>query len=238
MKTAFITGFWGSSDPAWWRGRMPEHRIEPHIRRWLNKTVPEAQRSCELMLKLGTRVYAYGKEAAEAVAPLPVTMMSTAEFGGHWRLKLDIIRKALDDFDAVTWVDMDIRMLVDELPSDFWERMHDKGPCQALITQWHRRKCHYWRSDKENPRSMPSGAYIYCRSTSIIDTAIQWLEDQKRVRPHDAPFLDDQQAIAFAIDELNGGWKGLDYYNEHHNPPWYTLRTEIFPCETPIFTAS
>lgn len=235
MKSRFITGFWGSSDPGYWKGRTLAGREQELADRWQTKTLPEAIASLPLMRELNAMVYAIGEEANEQLSSRCSTVKFEQRPGAHWRNKLDCIAHALQTYDEVVWIDLDASLLA-PLPYDFWEALRTRAPIQARIRQYHRRKCHHWRS--ENPRTLCSAAFIYCRDASIIEKAIEWLEDlESWLKPQDAICLTEEHAIAWVIDQLQDGWKGHAAYHAEYDPPWYTIGSEIFPCETPIFTA-
>lgn len=149
--------------------------------------------------------------------------------GGQFRRKLLALRHALDHYEHVVWMDFDCIKLVSEYPEDFWDTLKAGAPIQAKIRQYHRRKCH-WRHDQK--RVLQGGAFIYCRSIPLIERCLEVMIE-KPVQCHD-----DEIAIAHTIDEMNGGWVGLDKYRESGwDPPHYTIRGEIWPCERPVFTA-
>lgn len=210
----FVFGLWGSE-------------ANP---RFTSKIVPEMTRGLTLARRLDAAIYAIGDDAAAAlrkaragarVRSLPVTAEP------FWLAKLRIIEHALQTERAVVWLDWDATQLR-PLPADFWGRLQARAPLQTRIRQYHRRKC-LWR--RSHQRSLCGGAFIYCRDRRLILRTIDAMREQQ------LRGWDDEIAMAHTIDQLYGGWQGLEHYHAHHDPPWYTIRGEIFPAPEAVFTA-
>jgi len=124
-----------------------------------------------------------------------------------WRHKLECIRQALQEADAVCWLDWDCR-LVRELPKDWWETMRKGQPFQAALTTYKKPKAH-WRPGPWGDISrhqVPCGSLVYCRDPKIIQEMLE-LQDHQRD-------WYDEQVYAAWIDRQTGGWIGTDRYRE------------------------
>lgn len=157
----------------------------------------------------------------------------------QFRRKLLAIRDALHNYQHVLWMDIDCIKL-GPFPADFWDRLKDGAPIQAKIRQYHRRKAH-WRHGQA--RILQGGAFIYCRSLPIIERALDVMATPVYdLAPRFYPSgtgraFDDEMAIAWVIDEMNGGWMGQDAYRKGWDVPHYTIRGEVWKVERPVFTA-
>lgn len=235
MTASFITGMWGSADPDWWVDRAAAGQEQRLAERWKTKTLADANRATELMRSLDAAAYVYDDMEEPVLPGVQQVSMPAEAAGGHWRRKLLAIAAALEQFDAVVWLDLDAKQLR-ELPLYFWEQMHQLAPIQARIRQYKRRKCHHWRS--QHQRTLCSAAFVYCRDRDIIRRAIDWMDRLSDWMPPEVAIcLTEEHALSHEIDLMQGGWQGQEAYHAQFDPPWYTIRGEIFPCECPVFTA-
>ena len=175
------------------------------------------------------RVYVFGKENYEMCQEFGFDSVLLDERPIVWdmdneqfRHKLEVLDKAMEDFDEIVFMDWDT-LPVKPLPDNFWEKMYEKDPFQATLIMYRRRKA-MWRG-KTDSRKLSSASFVYLRDKSITEGFIkQW---EKMGRP-----WSEELAISRYIDDLDGGWKGMEYYWEHHEPHWFALPRKYW-CYTP-----
>ena len=153
-----------------------------------------------------------------------------------WAIKLDAIRKAFEVFDEVCFLDWDSH-LMKPLPGEFWSRMRLSSPIQMPLVSYHVRWC-YWRG-RHNQRSLPEGAFIYCRDKTIIDRAWELFPDLPW-RHHT-----DQTVLAWVMDEMDSttepdSWGiTVDCYKDAgHEPYCVRIYNEFFTAEEEVFGVS
>lgn len=144
--------------------------------------------------------------------------MDTEQF----RHKLEVFDKAMEDFDEIVFLDWDT-IPVKPIPDNFWEKMEEKASFQSPLIYYRRRKA-LWRG-KTDSRKLSSASFVYLRDKSISEGFIKTWEDMGR------PWS-EELAMSKHIDKINGGWKGMDYYWENHEPHWFALPTKYW-CYTP-----
>ncbi len=210
----FIRGLWGGE---------PGERQE----RWLNKTRNDVKGGLELNKILAPEVYAVGSPSIEYLRSLEIEpRVIVGQPGNFWRTKLLILLAAVREFGEIVWLDWDAKLLK-PIPESFWDQLRLGQPLQCHIRQYFRVKCR-WRAI--NPRVLPGGAFIYCRDRSLIERALQVSTA--------CPGLDDEQCMAYVIDEAAGGWRGpWHFYSQGWDPYCYTINGEMYPPQNPIFTA-
>lgn len=130
-----------------------------------------------------------------------------------WRTKVESIRVALREFDEVVFLDWDIwaNRQIDQ-PAIF-NRLATKASFQANLFQYRRRQVKWRRridGVEPSPRKVPSAAFVYCREPFIIQRICEIMDERKE--------FTEEQAMAFFIDDLYGGWKGVENYLIHHEP--------------------
>lgn len=151
-----------------------------------------------------------------------------------WRHKLRIIMAALETYDEVAWLDMDAH-LRKPVPADFWERMRARASIQMPLVSYRTKWC-WWRG-KHDRRTIPEGAFIYCRDRSIIERADRMYDD-----PTWSPHT-DQTILAFIMDDMAGksgrGQFSVDGYKaDGHEPYCVTIYREFFPADEEVFLVS
>jgi len=131
----------------------------------------------------------------------------------QFRHKLEVFDKALEDFDEIVFLDWDT-LPVTNIPENFWEVLHEKDAFQATLIQYRRKKA-YWRK-RTDTRKLTSASFVYCRDKTITSGFIKMWENIGR------PWS-EELAMSKYIDSINGGWKDLDFYWDHHEPYWFAL---------------
>jgi len=221
MKRCFIRGLWGDN---YLRPYEKVRRDVANAVVWPHKPSP-------------MQVYCYGVENEAYLKTLGVTprRMSkepvvnftggtdrnivqdyTGSFGwgmSTWRHKLDVLERALSEYEEVVWLDWDVKQF-EPMPADFWERLR-MGRCfQAAIKQYRRIQLGHRRIDK---RKIPHGAFIYCRSLPAIREIIEI---------HRAmPLAMDEHAYMVWIDRQTP-WTGVDGYKAAGWEPWCYYHAE------------
>lgn len=115
----------------------------------------------------------------------------------QYRHKMELIKYAMevDEYEELVYLDWDC-VPQKKLPSDFWEHCSKRGPIQACLQQYHKKKC-FWRPNDQ--RKVPNGGFLYIRDKTFPGRAIKYWETM----PQD----NDEPAWAKLVDELMGGWK-------------------------------
>lgn len=200
----------------------------PHLEeRWRVKTSVEAARAAHgLVEELGIVVYGAGERSLALLRDLGLEPIEIPHPGDLWSSKHRMLRAALEEFHSAVWLDLDARLIA-PLPEDFWPVL-DAGPViQTKLRQYANRKC-LWRA--EDQRKLCGGAWIYYRHPCLLDRAGEVIAGK--------PGWDDEQALAYSIDEWLGGWPGWrEYVARGFDGPFYTIRGEIVPSPRPTFTA-
>jgi len=140
----------------------------------------------------------------------------------QFRHKLEVFDKALEDFDEIVFLDWDT-LPVKPLPENFWDKMQEKASFQSPLIQYRRRKA-LWRG-RIDSRKLSSASFVYLRDKSITEGFIEKWE--KMGRP-----WSEEIVMSRYMDESNGGWKGLEYYWDNHEPHWFALPRKYW-CYTP-----
>lgn len=198
-------------------------------------------------------IYAYGEENYDALegylpmhelelaSPDPIVNWdgapernpedrNTVNWGvSMWRHKLDAMRRALTEAPQVIWLDWDVHQIAD-LPPDFWSRLADGPPFGACL-RYYKRPQTWWRP-RGQQKAVPHGAWVYVRQEAL-DGILKAHEEH-------TPKSTDEIAYARWLDEVHGGWIGVDRYRElGYDPGFYDQRVEwrmAYPApEKPLF---
>ena len=212
MSFSFIRGLWGIPKPDATTNELKTRvSVIPEIKNW-EKDARE----------IPFTTYAFGSDNKDFLSSVRINAKlldkrpEVFDNVTHiWRHKIEIIRRALDDFDEVVWLDWDC-IPVASLPPNFWKRLASGQPYKACLKMHKRAHCR-WRVDFEHRRYLPSGGFVYIRG---IDTG-DWL-----IRCFDSlgwEGASDEDAMGKLGDEILGGWKGAREY---------CLNFEPFCCST------
>lgn len=184
-----------------------------------------------LIRKLGGLVYCFDDTSHKAATALGLDTVrmpddSYAHEPGHYCRKLLSIQHALNTYDEVCHLDLDV-VLVRPLPGDFWEQLRTGAPLQAPL-MLHRRRKATWRTDPEAQRYWVNACYVYCRSECIAASCVQLMRAN--------PEWFEEGILGCAIDYGGGGWQGADSYRERgFNPPGIWQLKGCFNSENPWF---
>ena len=129
----------------------------------------------------------------------------------QYRHKLEILLRCMEDFDEIVFLDWDC-VPTKKLPTDFWETLGKKEKIQANLQQYHTRKC-YWR--KNDWRKLSNAGFVYIRDKSIPQVII---DNWNRL-----PGPSAEPALSKCIDDIGGGWQGIDYYWTHFEPDFCNI---------------
>lgn len=145
-----------------------------------------------------------------------------------WRHKTEIMRIAMQAYGEIVWLDWDAK-LTKPLPEDFWQRMRRGRPIQMSLIQYHIRTC-VWRGRRDT-RAVPEGAFIYCRDRRIIDDVNALYVKH--------PTWVDQTIFAKIMDEMAGGWPGVEAYKRLGFEPYcQRIYDQFHKPEEVIFVTS
>lgn len=209
MKKGFVRALWGIHEHEGRRFYLRRTKQDNDIRLMLkNPWIPEF------------KVYVFGEDNYKMCQELgfdsvlldkkPIIWdMDTQQF----RHKLEVFYRAMEDFDEIVFLDWD-NIPIKPIPENFWDVLSKKDPIQANLCQYRRRKA-VWRGQVDS-RKLPNAAFVYIREKDIAKDMLQVWEDLKR------PWS-EELVIGKYIDNINGGWKGLDYYWEHYEPHWFSM---------------
>jgi len=208
MRRAFIRGLWGIQDHQERRFYKRRSKIDGDI---------ELLKHCKYNEPFMT--YVFGEEnfrflksqgfRAKLIDKEPIVWdMDKKQF----RHKLEVIRRGLQDYDEVVFLDWD-QLPVTKLPEDFWEVMGQKEPIQAILRMYHRRKAE-WR--KSEQRQIPCASFVYVRGKEVGEDLVNlWSEMGE-------PWS-EETVIAKYMDDRIGGWKGADEYWKLYEPDFFVL---------------
>lgn len=236
MQGTFIYGLWGNEDLTPRRAKIlreierwsqAKHRPQPWIvyvygqnnRDWLDeRSIP-----C-IMLHTDPLVDFY--EVGGPPEPWGKGQMAWGDCS-EWRHKTEIMLRAMKQLRRpIVWLDWDT-VLVKPVPDDFWRRMGQGQPVQMSIIQYRRVHC-YWRARHDGRRTVPEGAFIYCRDRRIMSRVNRKYNKHRDVT--------DQAIFAMVMDEREKGWPGRDEYKElGYEPYCHTIYAQIHKPEMTIF---
>ena len=112
------------------------------------------------------------------------------------------------DFDCVA---------IKAIPNNFWQKLREKGPLQAIIRHYVRKKA-MWRGTVD-VRKIPCASFVYINSKKVTEELIRIWEELEK------PWS-EEVVLAKYLDNLSEGWKGVDYYVEHYEPDFFSLPRE------------
>lgn len=203
-RRGIIRGLWGTYDPS--------HRVLARRAR-MDKNIAAILGSD---FKFPFKTYVFGDENLKALRKMGVNDVTLLNEGATifdpikyvYRHKLELIRYAMeiDGYDEVVYMDWDCVPQRD-LPKSFWDDLNKKDVFQANLMMYRKIKCP-WRQDDQ--RKVPNGGFLYIRDKSLPDKAIKYWDTM----PQD----NDEPAWAKIVEELMGGWKGLDEYWSRFEP--------------------
>ena len=127
-----------------------------------------------------------------------------------YRHKIEIWHQALKDYDEIVFLDWDC-IPATTIPLNFWDVM-GKGPnLKGALYAYHNRKVN-WRLEAQ--RTVIAATFLYFRGKTITQEIIDLWEKLGK------PWSEEALLMRY-WDEINGGWKGSNYYADHGFEPLY-----------------
>ena len=211
LTNSFIHGLWGiySNKSHWWT-RLA--KCDQDIRLYkLNPYSPK------------TVVYIFGEDNYKRMVDLGfdcrliekrphVFDMETEQY----RHKMEIWKYGTEEFDAINFLDFDCVPLK-PIPSDYWDVMNVGEPIKTPIYVYHKKRVNRPPNDF---RKVSSASFVYIRGKNHMKEMIELWE--KTGRP-----WKEEYTLTLYIDNMNGGWKGLDDYRKY-DPIFYQM-TPLYP---------
>ena len=191
-------------------------------------------------------VYCFGKENEKIIkgmgletrlvcdTPLlfpegPGAGMGTGK-ASNWTHKIEAVSLAVEEFGEILYTDWGTEQLR-PLDDEFYQRLQDGGSVQVPLVGYRRS---YANCRHQNGNMLPAGAWVYYRgderSKAVLNGVRECLQFVR---------YDDEKAMAMAVDELNGGWRGRDWWAENMEPQdvvrYRIGRCQSGTCENPYF---
>jgi len=219
MKRGFIRALWGSSDKSqdegWTTPSKRYGRMADDINMILNHENTQPFRTYVMGKDNYDMAKDLGVEDCIMINEEPSIYDLQSQF---WRHKLDIFKYAMeeDGFDEVVYLDWDC-IPVKPLFDNFWDILGQKESIQCNLQFYRRRKC-LWRNAEW--RKTCNGGFVYMRDNTIPQKLIEVWESL----PDDMRFW-DEVVISKYIDDLMGGWQGMEKYWELYEPMLCNLTT-------------
>lgn len=136
--------------------------------------------------------------------------MDTQQF----RHKLEAFKVGMEEFDEIAFLDWDT-VPVMQVPENIWELQYEKKPFQALLRAYKQRRA-MWRETYIDQRSVPCASYVYIREKQItLDLIKTW---EALGKP-----MSEEVTIAKYIDDVEGGWKGFQYWWDNYETMFFHL---------------
>tara|TARA_R110000824_G_scaffold120382_5_gene275674 strand:- start:15864 stop:16574 length:711 start_codon:yes stop_codon:yes gene_type:complete len=138
--------------------------------------------------------------------------------GPNWTHKVDAIAAGMKEFHEVIWMDWDMKQL---LPLDyyFFNEVRKGASLLSGLTRYKRSYAN-WRRKHQDRTCLPGGGWLYFRGddegNEIIDLVYKFLPETKN-RKGDRHYH-DEYAMSMAVEKLNGGWHGVDWWAETYQP--------------------
>ena len=142
-----------------------------------------------------------------------------------FRHKLGGLQEAMKEFDEIIFLDLDT-IPQKAVPETIWEDSYKKAPIQASLRMYKRIKATWRRTHR---RTIPTAAYIYIRDKAIPQGIIDSWEATGEP-------LSEEIALAHYIDQISGGWKGLDHYWDNYEPEFFNLERSLEYKHEDIFS--
>jgi len=211
MKRVFMRALWGIYDNSH-RILQRRFRTDKHIQHALKN-----QTDFEFI------TYVFGEENYKLITemgikncilinknPAPYDLLKE-----QYRHKLEVIRYAMeeDGYDQMIHLDWDCYP-IKRIPTNFWETMGKKEAFQSNLFRFKRLKCPWRTIDRT---VVPNGGFVYMRDKSYPARVIK-IWEEKLYGPSAEP------PLAMFVDELMGGWQGVDKYFDLHEAECCSLK--------------
>lgn len=138
----------------------------------------------------------------------------------------------VDRYDEIVFLDWDC-LPTRPLPSDFWEVLGKKEKIQGCSYTL-RRRMSVWRGGVRDALSGKNGAcqginsgFLYMRDKSVPPVLLNIWEENKCLNQ-----ANDEAPISYYIDQMMGGWVGLEKWWDLFEPEWCNLEKKMsYPIE-------
>lgn len=136
----------------------------------------------------------------------------------------------VDGYDEIVFIDWDC-IPTRKLPNDFWEVLGKKEKIQgcsySLVQQmckWRGHRSQKWVNGSNT--SINSG-FLYMRDKAVPPVLLNIWEENKCLNQ-----VNDEAPISYYIDQMMGGWVGLEKWWDLFEPEWCNLEKKAsFPRE-------
>ena len=208
----FIRAIWGEND-----------KIKNDVSCFLEKSV-----------HFPFTIYCFGRENYNFIIEKgfkDVVLLSEENFLFHgvseqYIHKIYVMKKALEHFDEVIFVDWDV-ILLKELPKNFWELFHEGEDIKAPLYYYEihlrgrkRKKNKKLPEGYKDPVSLPSAAFVYLRNYYNGKRLYEIYEEFK-YKEEFKNDLDEEKILRFFIEEKMNGWKDHEFYLNNFSLPIY-----------------
>jgi len=133
--------------------------------------------------------------------------------------KLYILTLAMKDFDEIVFIDWDVG-IKKPVDNDFWNILNSKREIQANLYRYKKQQKIKHRNGKENQYTSLAG-FIYMRDKSLASKI--W-----GVRRSLPCTWSAEPALTKIIDDISGGWKGVEFYGKNFEPDTYLCKHSQF----------
>jgi len=208
MKSSFVYGLWGiysKKNNFWSRLSKCDNDIKLFK---LNPYSPKAV------------VYIFGEDNFKRMTDLGfdcrlvdkrpyVWDMETEQY----RHKMEIWKCGTQDFDEISFLDWDC-IAFKTIPENFWSIIRYGEPIKASIWMYRQKRV----NRPGDQRKVSSASFVYIRGKEHMDAMIKLWEETGRP-------LKEEYTLTLYIDNMSGGWKGIENYKKH-DVPFY----QMTPC--------
>jgi len=209
-KVSFIRGVWGIFDKDNSLGKAYSRRKKINNDIDLCKLNPYAPKC---------KVYIFGEENFKILTDMGFDTVMVDKRPVCWdmmkeqyRHKIEIWNAGLQEHDEIVFLDWDCVPCA-PVPNDFWDVLASGRNIRATIYMYTRKRL---LSRVGDSRKLSSSTFVYIRGKEVVDEIIKTWE--RIGRP-----WQEEVALSQYIDDINGGWKGVEDYRIKFEPPYHIL---------------
>jgi hypothetical protein len=214
-KVSFVRGIWGVYDNgSMGKAYSRRRKIDNDI--LLAKLNPYAPK-CKVYV-FGEDNFKYIKDMgfdAVLIDKKPICWDMVKE---QYRHKIEIWKAGLQENDEIVFLDWDCVPCA-PIPSDLWNVLGESGNIKTTIYMYRLKRLHTRKGDE---RKLSSSTFVYIKGKEIVDGIIQTWE--RIGRP-----WQEEVALSQYIDDMNGGWKGIEDYRIKFEQPYHILYWHYSP---------
>jgi len=237
MSSAFITGLFGSEvSPLYPKAAIDAKRtIQNNYHPPGMKYYVFGRNNYDLLKSVGQEATLLDENPLRNWLNMPLDPQPCGQiFHGlrMWIHKLDIIYRALDEYDEVTWLDFDVIPTAAGVPEDYWDRMRKGQEFQMSMVRLKQPVCS-WRRDPvfgDGSHYRPHGGFLYCRNKAIMWQLMILCLVTPSFSDEDVAGIWCDMQIGPVTPETVGTWKQLGY-----EPYCYRHRAQLFSPEQVMF---